>query len=63
MSCDANGHLVSMLVILLPFALMSALLNWQREIRIGASATGSAELFVAASLLVVVGAGPAHVFV
>ena len=35
----AAGHLVSMLVILLPFALMTALLDWQREIRIGASAT------------------------
>jgi len=34
----AVGHLVSMLVILLPFALMTALLGWQREIRIGASA-------------------------
>jgi hypothetical protein len=29
---------MSMLVILLPFALMTALLDWQREIRIGASA-------------------------
>jgi len=35
----AAGHLVSMLVILLPFAAMTALLDWQREIRIGASAT------------------------
>jgi hypothetical protein len=35
----AAGHLVSMLIILLPFALMTALLNWQREIRIGASVT------------------------
>jgi hypothetical protein len=33
----AAGHLVSMLVVLLPFALMTALLDWQREIRIGAS--------------------------
>ncbi|HZD26581.1 MAG TPA: hypothetical protein VE631_10005, partial [Alphaproteobacteria bacterium] len=32
-----GGHLLAMLVILLPFALMSALLEWQREIRIGAS--------------------------
>ena len=32
----ATGHLVSMLVILLPFALITALLDWQREIRIGA---------------------------
>jgi len=34
----AAGHIVSMLVILLPFALVTALLDWQREIRIGASA-------------------------
>ena len=34
----AAGHLLSMFVILLPFALMTALLDWQREIRIGASA-------------------------
>jgi hypothetical protein len=34
----AAGHLVSMFVILLPFALMTAMLGWQREIRIGASA-------------------------
>ncbi len=33
----AAGHLVSMLIILLPFALMTALLNWQHEIRISAS--------------------------
>jgi hypothetical protein len=33
----AAGHLLSMLVILFPFALMTALLGWQREIRIGAS--------------------------
>lgn len=33
----AAGHLASMLVILLPFAAMTALLDWQREIRIGAS--------------------------
>lgn len=33
----AAGHFVSMLVILLPFALMTALLDWQRGIRIGAS--------------------------
>ncbi len=33
----AAGHLAAMLVILLPFALMTALLDWQREIRIGAS--------------------------
>ncbi len=35
----AAGHLLAMLVILLPFALVSALLDWQREIRAGASAT------------------------
>jgi hypothetical protein len=34
----AAGHLLAMLAILLPFALMAALLDWQREIRIGASA-------------------------
>jgi hypothetical protein len=33
----AAGHLASMLVILLPFAAMTALLGWQHEIRIGAS--------------------------
>ena len=33
----AAGHFVSMLIIILPFALMTALLDWQREIRIGAS--------------------------
>jgi len=33
----ASGHLLAMLVILLPFALIVALLDWQREIRIGAS--------------------------
>ncbi len=32
----AAGHLLAMVVILLPFALMTALLDWQREIRIGA---------------------------
>jgi hypothetical protein len=31
------GHILAMLVILLPFALASALVDWQREIRIGAS--------------------------
>ena len=30
------GHLLAMLVILFPFALMAALVEWQREIRIGA---------------------------
>lgn len=34
----AAGHLAAMFVILLPFALMSTLLNWRHEIRIGASA-------------------------
>src|SRR5690349_4571298 len=33
------GHLLAMLVILLPFALLSTLLDWQREIRIGGSLT------------------------
>lgn len=32
----AVGHFIAMAGILLPFALMTALLNWQREIRIGA---------------------------
>lgn len=35
----AAGHLAAMLVILLPFALMTALLDWQSQIRIGASCT------------------------
>jgi hypothetical protein len=34
----AAGHVLAMLAILLPFALVSALLFWQREIRVGASA-------------------------
>src|SRR6266567_6017065 len=34
----AVGHSMAMLVILLPFALASALLDWQHEIRVGASA-------------------------
>jgi hypothetical protein len=38
MAALAAGHLVSMLVILLPFGLLTALLDWQREIRISASA-------------------------
>lgn len=33
----AGGHLLAMLVILLPFGLLTGLLDWQREIRIGAS--------------------------
>ena len=32
----ALGHMLAMLVILLPFTLMLSLLDWQREIRIGA---------------------------
>jgi hypothetical protein len=35
----AVGHILAMLVILLPFALVSALLDWQYEIRAGASVT------------------------
>jgi hypothetical protein len=35
----AAGHILAMLVILLPFALVSALLDWQHEIRAGASVT------------------------
>jgi hypothetical protein len=35
----AVGHILAMLVILLPFALVSALLDWQCEIRAGASVT------------------------
>jgi hypothetical protein len=31
------GHLLAMLVVLLPFSLLAALAEWQREIRIGAS--------------------------
>lgn len=34
----ALGHMVAMLTILLPFALVSALLYWQHDIRAGASA-------------------------
>ncbi len=34
----AAGHFVAMLAILLPFAMMSVLIGWQREIRIGAGA-------------------------
>jgi hypothetical protein len=34
----AAGHFVAMLAILLPFAMMSILIGWQREIRIGAGA-------------------------
>src|SRR4051812_44833839 len=33
----AVGHLLAMLVVILPFALLTALLMWQREIQIGAS--------------------------
>lgn len=35
----ATGHLLAMLVILLPFALITTLVEWQREIRIGAGLT------------------------
>ncbi len=31
------GHLLAMLVVLLPFAVLAALVEWQRHIRIGAS--------------------------
>jgi hypothetical protein len=33
----ALGHLLAMLVVLLPFALLAALVEWQRQIKIGAS--------------------------
>ena len=33
----AVGHLLAMLVVMLPFALLAALVEWQRQIRIGAS--------------------------
>ena len=33
----AAGHLLAMLVVLLPFAFLAALVEWQRQIRIGAS--------------------------
>ena len=33
----AAGHLLAMLVVILPFALLAALIQWQRPIRIGAS--------------------------
>jgi hypothetical protein len=33
----AGGHLLAMLVIILPFSLLTSLIYWQREIRIGAS--------------------------
>jgi len=32
----AAGHLLAMLLVLLPFALLIALVEWQREIQIGA---------------------------
>ena len=32
----ATGHLLAMLVVLLPFAFLAALIEWQRPIRIGA---------------------------
>jgi hypothetical protein len=33
----ALGHLLAMLVVMLPFAFLAALVEWQRQIRIGAS--------------------------
>ena len=33
----AVGHLLAMLVVMLPFAFLAALVQWQRQIRIGAS--------------------------
>jgi len=33
----AVGHLLAMLVVMLPFAFLAALIEWQRQIRIGAS--------------------------
>lgn len=33
----ALGHLLSVLVVLLPFALLTALLDWQRQLQLGAS--------------------------
>jgi len=33
----ATGHLLAMLVVLLPFAFLAALIEWQRPIRVGAS--------------------------
>jgi hypothetical protein len=33
----AFGHLLAMLVVMLPFALLGAFVEWQRQIRIGAS--------------------------
>ena len=33
----AIGHLLAMLVVILPFAFLAALVEWQQQIRIGAS--------------------------
>jgi hypothetical protein len=33
----AGGHLLAMLVVILPFALLAALVEWQRQIQLGAS--------------------------
>jgi hypothetical protein len=33
----ADGHLLAMLVVILPFSLLAALVQWQRQIQIGAS--------------------------
>ncbi|MEO0823028.1 MAG: hypothetical protein AAF074_21700 [Pseudomonadota bacterium] len=43
------GHLIAMLGVLLPFALMAALVDWQREIRMGA-----ALLVIAAGLFLLI---------
>jgi hypothetical protein len=45
----AFGHLLAMLAILLPFSMMTALVNWETEIRLGAGA-----LVVAAGLYLLV---------
>src|SRR3954449_5747666 len=33
----AGGHLLAMLLVILPFALLVVLVEWQREIQVGAS--------------------------
>jgi hypothetical protein len=37
----AAGHLLAMLLVILPFALLVALVEWQRQIQIGASLLSS----------------------
>ena len=37
LSALAAGHLLAMLVMILPFSLLISLVYWQRQIRIGAS--------------------------